>query len=73
MEAKINKVAEMIAASKKLVVFTGAGISTESGIPDFAVRMDSGPKSIPMILQLTDFLARVKRGKKSGIALLKAD
>jgi NAD-dependent deacetylase len=35
MEAKINKVAEMIAESKRLVVFTGAGISTESGIPDF--------------------------------------
>jgi NAD-dependent deacetylase len=35
MEAKINKVAQMIAASKRLVVFTGAGISTESGIPDF--------------------------------------
>jgi len=35
MEAKINKVAGMIAASKRLVVFTGAGISTESGIPDF--------------------------------------
>lgn len=35
MEAKINKVAEMIALSKKLVIFTGAGISTESGIPDF--------------------------------------
>jgi NAD-dependent deacetylase len=35
MEAKINKVAKMIAESKKLVVFTGAGISTESGIPDF--------------------------------------
>ena len=27
--------AEMILASKRLVVFTGAGISTESGIPDF--------------------------------------
>ena len=35
MEAKINEVAEMIAVSKRLVVFTGAGISTESGIPDF--------------------------------------
>jgi NAD-dependent deacetylase len=35
MEAQINKIAEMIAASKRIVVFTGAGISTESGIPDF--------------------------------------
>ncbi|MFA5323179.1 MAG: NAD-dependent deacylase [Smithella sp.] len=35
MEEKIKKTAEMIAASKRLVVFTGAGISTESGIPDF--------------------------------------
>ncbi len=31
----INKAAELIANSKRLVVFTGAGISTESGIPDF--------------------------------------
>ncbi len=35
MEAKIDKVAQMIEESKRLVVFTGAGISTESGIPDF--------------------------------------
>jgi NAD-dependent deacetylase len=35
MDAKISKVAQMIAASKKVVVFTGAGVSTESGIPDF--------------------------------------
>lgn len=35
MEDKINKVAEMIAQAKRVVVFTGAGISTESGIPDF--------------------------------------
>jgi NAD-dependent deacetylase len=35
MEDKINKVAQMIAAAEKVVVFTGAGISTESGIPDF--------------------------------------
>lgn len=35
MEAQINKIAEMIATSNRIVIFTGAGISTESGIPDF--------------------------------------
>lgn len=35
MEEKINKIAQMIAEAKKIVVFTGAGVSTESGIPDF--------------------------------------
>ena len=32
---KIDAVANMILESRRLVVFTGAGISTESGIPDF--------------------------------------
>jgi NAD-dependent deacetylase len=32
---KIETVAGLVRASKKIVVFTGAGISTESGIPDF--------------------------------------
>jgi NAD-dependent deacetylase len=35
LEALAQKAAELIAAARKLVVFTGAGISTESGIPDF--------------------------------------
>jgi len=35
MKDKINQVSDMILQSKKPVVFTGAGISTESGIPDF--------------------------------------
>lgn len=35
LEALAQKVAELIIGAKKLVVFTGAGISTESGIPDF--------------------------------------
>ena len=32
---KINQFQELLAASQRAVVFTGAGISTESGIPDF--------------------------------------
>jgi NAD-dependent deacetylase len=35
MAADIARVADLICASRRLVVFTGAGVSTESGIPDF--------------------------------------
>jgi NAD-dependent deacetylase len=35
MDEMINRVASWIVSYKKLVVFTGAGVSTESGIPDF--------------------------------------
>jgi NAD-dependent deacetylase len=35
MDALIAKGAEMIGAARKILVFTGAGLSTESGIPDF--------------------------------------
>jgi NAD-dependent deacetylase len=35
LDRLIEKVADLIFKSHKLVVFTGAGISTESGIPDF--------------------------------------
>lgn len=39
--SKIKNLAEIILDSRRIVVFTGAGISTESGIPDFR-----GPKGI---------------------------
>ena len=35
MKEKIERVAQWIANSKRVVVFVGAGMSTESGIPDF--------------------------------------
>ncbi len=35
MEKLAQKVADLIRQSKKVIVFTGAGVSTESGIPDF--------------------------------------
>jgi NAD-dependent deacetylase len=35
MDQNIHQAADLIAKAKSVVVFTGAGISTESGIPDF--------------------------------------
>ena len=35
MEEKLKQVAQWVIQSKNAVVFTGAGLSTESGIPDF--------------------------------------
>jgi NAD-dependent deacetylase len=35
LSAEVERIAEMILESKKAVALTGAGISTESGIPDF--------------------------------------
>ncbi len=35
MQENVKKIAEWIVKSKRIVVFVGAGISTESGIPDF--------------------------------------
>jgi NAD-dependent deacetylase len=35
MKQRIEKVAALIHGAKRIVVFTGAGVSTESGIPDF--------------------------------------
>ena len=56
LEEKIELAAKWIVESKKLVIFTGAGISTDSGLPDYRgpdgvwTRRDKGlppPKSPP--------------------------
>ena len=35
MEEQIEQAANLVVESQRIIVFTGAGVSTESGIPDF--------------------------------------
>jgi NAD-dependent deacetylase len=54
-----GRLCELIAASRRAVVFTGAGISTESGIPDF--RSPGGIWSRHKPVYFDDFMASEAR------------
>ena len=49
-QAQINALSALLQQAQRIVVFTGAGISTESGIPDFR-----GPKGIWKTMTPIDF------------------
>src|SRR5436309_8689335 len=51
----IDKIAGYLSQSNKAVAFTGAGISTESGVPDFRSPGGVWTKYQPVLFQ--DFLA----------------
>ena len=55
MSASIAELAELIGAAQRAVCFTGAGISTESGIPDF--RSPGGIWSRMPPIEFQDFLS----------------
>ena len=59
----IDKAAEIIAAANKVVVFTGAGVSTESGIPDFRSPGGIWTKYQPIMYQ--DFMASEEMRRES--------
>ncbi len=54
-EAEIERLAEMVRKARRVVVFTGAGISTESGIPDF--RSPGGLWTKYKPIEFQDFMA----------------
>jgi NAD-dependent deacetylase len=57
------RLAELIRASRRIVVFTGAGISTESGIPDFRSPGGVWSKMKPIYFQ--DFVASEARRREA--------
>jgi NAD-dependent deacetylase len=54
-ETHVAQLAEQLAAAERIVAFTGAGVSTESGIPDF--RSPGGVWDLNKPIQYHDFLA----------------
>ena len=57
------QLARMIVDARRIVVFTGAGISTESGIPDF--RSPGGVWSKMKPIQFQDFVASEERRREA--------
>ncbi|NQT73359.1 MAG: NAD-dependent deacylase [Chloroflexi bacterium] len=55
-DSQVGKLAALIVNSNKIVVFTGAGISTESGIPDFRSPGGIWSKYDPNLFTIQHFL-----------------
>lgn len=63
MDQKIEALRNLLDASERLVIFTGAGISTQSGIPDFRSPQGIWSKMEPILFQ--DFLASEEMRRES--------
>lgn len=61
---KIGRIAELIVKARSVVVFTGAGVSTESGIPDFRSPGGLWTKFDPEDFTLEKFLTSPKTRRK---------
>ncbi|CAF1600328.1 unnamed protein product, partial [Didymodactylos carnosus] len=54
LDKKLDQLVEWIKASKHFIIFTGAGISTSTGIPDFRSGMDTRLSTGPGVWELRD-------------------
>ena len=76
-DSQIKEIAKLIFESKHVVILTGAGVSTESGIPDFRGRSGIWKEFNPLIygnieIMKKDPSAFWKMGKKIAPTLVKA-
>ncbi|HOD28628.1 MAG TPA: NAD-dependent deacylase [Syntrophales bacterium] len=70
LDEKIRAVADMIVAAERVVVFTGAGVSTESGIPDFRSPGGIWSRFDPEDFTIERFLASAETRRKQWEILL---
>ena len=65
---KLDELADLVRRSKHCIIFTGAGISTSTGIPDFRSGMNTVLKTGPGAWELRDRKAsRSKNSKVTGL------
>ncbi len=64
IDVLIEKTADLILQSRRLVVFTGAGISTESGIPDFRGPGGLWTRFDPDDFTIDKFLSNIESRRK---------
>jgi NAD-dependent deacetylase len=69
-DEKIGLIADMIGEAKRIVVFTGAGVSTESGIPDFRSPDGLWSRFDPEDFTIERFLASPETRRKQWRFLL---
>jgi NAD-dependent deacetylase len=62
-EDHVNALRDLLRASRRAVVFTGAGISTESGIPDF--RSPGGMWSKMQPIEFRDFVSSAEKRREA--------
>ena len=72
-DEKIGRIAEMIVKAENVVVFTGAGISTESGIPDFRGPGGFWTKFDPDDFTIDKYLTSPETRRKQWRFLLSGD
>jgi NAD-dependent deacetylase len=72
-DEKIGRVAGMIAKAENVVVFTGAGVSTESGIPDFRSPGGFWTKFDPEDFTIDKFLTSPETRRKQWRFFLSGD
>jgi len=58
VRAKVKIMAEMIRRSKNFTVYTGAGLSTNSGIPDYATKASSTVTKVGKVKKISSILAK---------------
>ncbi len=71
MKTRVDELRDLIAASRRTVVFTGAGISTESGIPDF--RSPGGIWTRYRPIYYDDFIASVEARRETWRRKIETD